>query len=253
MIIRQGLISSFITLLVLFFMAANSYAATITWYGHSFFRVSDNYLTLVIDPFDDSLKYYLPKKDILADGLLISKNSFDHNNASIIDANTVITDLGVYDVNNIKIKAFQVYCDDEHGTLRGTSLVFNWNSDNIEYLFLGDIGEPLPESIYKAIGKVDVIFVPVGGTYTLELEEIKKIIERTEAKIIIPMHYKTSLIKPLWISMYNIDRFEQVMTKQYPSYHINSQRIEISPDKLPKKPAIYVLDYPHSQGEVDGL
>ena len=246
--IKTGLIVFF------FFLFCNtSYGATIHWYGHSFFKIKDDTLSLVIDPFDDSLKYYLPKRDLIADGLLISKNSFDHNNASIVDANTVMSDLGASEINGVRIKAFQVYSDDEHGILRGTSLVFNWESDGINYLFLGDIGEPMPESMYKAIGKVDVIFVPVGGTYTLELDEIKTIIERTGAKVIIPTHYKTSLIKYLWISLYNIDKFKEVMGAKYPVIDTKSMSLTITKDKLPKVPMIYILDYPHTQKEADSL
>lgn len=246
--IKTGLIVFFF-----FLFAATAHGATIHWYGHSFFKITDDSLSLIIDPFDDSLKYYLPKKDIIADGLLISKNSFDHNNASIVDANTVMSDLGASEINGVRIKAFQVYSDDEHGILRGTSLVFNWESDGINYLFLGDIGEDMPESMYKAIGKVDVIFVPVGGTYTLELDEAKKIIERTGAKVIIPMHYKTTLIKYLWISLYNIDKFKEVMGAKYPVIDTKSMSLTITSEKLPKVPMIYILDYPHTQKEADNL
>jgi L-ascorbate metabolism protein UlaG (beta-lactamase superfamily) len=41
----------------------------------------------------------------------------------------------------------------------------------------------------EKIGAVDVLLVPVGGTYTIEAKDAVKVISQIEPKIVIPMHY----------------------------------------------------------------
>ncbi|MCJ2512491.1 MAG: MBL fold metallo-hydrolase, partial [Candidatus Thermoplasmatota archaeon] len=42
----------------------------------------------------------------------------------------------------------------------------------------------------KAIGKVDVLFVPVGGVFTIDAPAAWEVIKLVEPAIIVPMHYR---------------------------------------------------------------
>jgi L-ascorbate metabolism protein UlaG (beta-lactamase superfamily) len=55
---------------------------------------------------------------------------------------------------------------------------------------LGDLGhELLPEQV-KAIGKVDVLMIPVGGIYTINGEQAQKVVEQLKPRLyVLPMHY----------------------------------------------------------------
>jgi L-ascorbate metabolism protein UlaG (beta-lactamase superfamily) len=46
-----------------------------------------------------------------------------------------------------------------------------------------------------AIGDIDVLMIPVGGTYTVSAKEAIKIMSQIEPRIIIPMHYHIPKLK----------------------------------------------------------
>ena len=62
--------------------------------------------------------------------------------------------------------------------------------DGLSLCHMGDIGEECSENLAKELGEVDVLFIPVGGTYTVDSLGAKKYIDRLQPKVVIPMHYK---------------------------------------------------------------
>jgi L-ascorbate metabolism protein UlaG (beta-lactamase superfamily) len=68
----------------------------------------------------------------------------------------------------------------------------------------------LTPSQVEEIGKVDVLLVPVGGTYTIGPREAKEVSELLEAKLIIPMHYKTKYLK---FNLLPVDEFLKLFEK----------------------------------------
>jgi L-ascorbate metabolism protein UlaG (beta-lactamase superfamily) len=43
----------------------------------------------------------------------------------------------------------------------------------------------------KNLGRIDVFFVPIGGTYTMNVDEAVKALSIVKPKLAIPMHYNT--------------------------------------------------------------
>ncbi len=63
--------------------------------------------------------------------------------------------------------------------------------EEIKLCHLGDFGQKeLTAEQLEAIGDVDILFIPVGGVYTIGAREAANIIGQIEPKIAIPMHYK---------------------------------------------------------------
>ena len=58
---------------------------------------------------------------------------------------------------------------------------------------LGDLGHPLDEAAAKAIGRPDVLMVPIGGHYTIDANQAHDVVARLRPGIVIPMHYKTEV------------------------------------------------------------
>jgi L-ascorbate metabolism protein UlaG (beta-lactamase superfamily) len=56
---------------------------------------------------------------------------------------------------------------------------------------LGDLGHILDDAQVRAIGRVDVLLVPVGGHYTIGPAEAGRVIEQLAPRIAVPMHFKT--------------------------------------------------------------
>ena len=56
---------------------------------------------------------------------------------------------------------------------------------------MGDLGQKeLADTQLEKIGEIDILMVPVGGTWTIDSSEAVKIINQIEPSIVIPMHYK---------------------------------------------------------------
>jgi len=58
------------------------------------------------------------------------------------------------------------------------------------YVHLGDLGHLLDDRQVTFIKKCYCLMIPIGGTYTVDIEKALKIIEKVEPQIVIPMHYK---------------------------------------------------------------
>ena len=48
----------------------------------------------------------------------------------------------------------------------------------------------LTDAQIEAVGDVDMVLIPVGGTYTIDAKTAAQVIGQIEPKIIVPMHYK---------------------------------------------------------------
>ena len=63
-------------------------------------------------------------------------------------------------------------------------------ADGLRIAHLGDVGEDLSDAQIKALGKLDVLILPVGGFYTIDAAEASRLVERLSPRIVVPMHYK---------------------------------------------------------------
>ena len=66
-----------------------------------------------------------------------------------------------------------------------------------------------------AIGKCDVLLIPVGGTYTLDPAEAKAVADALNPRIIVPMHYRRGSMG------FDVLRTVEEFTAQYPAESVN--------------------------------
>ena len=169
----------------------------IKYLGHSAFCLSGNY-SVCIDPFD---KIGFDFETQTVDFCLCSHKHFDHNATHLV--NSTLTVFGEYKkgLEKISLEIIKSYHDTEFGTKRGENSLYKFVIDDITFCHLGDFGEVVNTEIKNRIGKVDVLFLPVGGRYTIDEIGALKVIEYVKPKIAIPMHYKTAKsnidIKPI--------------------------------------------------------
>lgn len=165
----------------------------IKWYGQSCFRVKDNDKIIVFDPFSNDIGLTLPK--LIADIILVSHNHHDHNNvvAIISEDNKkpfIVASPGEYEVSGVYIHGISSFHDKKEGEERGQNTIYVVNFNGIKICHLGDLGTPLSNGNLEALGEIDILFVPVGGKYTINIKEVMEVINQIDPKIIIPMHYK---------------------------------------------------------------
>ncbi|MDP1710611.1 MAG: MBL fold metallo-hydrolase [candidate division WWE3 bacterium] len=163
----------------------------IQYLGHSSFKITSGPITIVTDPFDPA-KVGLPYPKIQADLVLSSHDHFDHHYLEAIAGEPfVINAPGEYEVKGVKVRGFQTFHDDKGGVERGKNTVYLFEAENLSLCHLGDLGHLLDEKVVEEFEDLDVLFVPVGGVYTIGPSEASKIVSKLEPKIIVPMHYRT--------------------------------------------------------------
>jgi L-ascorbate metabolism protein UlaG (beta-lactamase superfamily) len=97
---------------------------------------------------------------------------------------------------------------------------------------LGHLHHPLDETHYAAIGRLDIVMVPIDGTYTLSLDGMSEITRRLRSSIVLPMH---RFATPL-------SDFIARMNGQFEMDIRPERSLTVSREKLPKKPTVIILD-----------
>ena len=213
----------------------------VKWNGHaSFTIISDKGIAIVTDPYDPSgyggvLKYE-PVRD-RADGVLISHDHADHNYVDSLEGSPEVLK-GSGQIKGIQVKGVKTFHDESGGSERGQNMVFVFEIDDVNVCFLGDLGHvPIPEQV-EAIGPVDVLLVPVGGTYTLDADEAAEVVKSLRPKVAIPMHFKTEKCD---LPIEGVKGFLEKMDKVK---GLGTSDIVISRGGLPDDgPEVWVLDH----------
>lgn len=165
----------------------------IKWFGQScFLLTSESGAAVLADPCAPSTGYDV--KNVYCDAVTVSHMHFDHSYIKAAAGEPVIiTEPGEYEVNGIKIKGFAAFHDEFGGAKRGSNIMFLYEIDGIRILHAGDIGHQLSPELIGGIGPVDVLLVPIGGTYTLDYLGAREFANSLHPSVVIPMHYRTPL------------------------------------------------------------
>ena len=158
----------------------------IQYFGHSCFALIDNNgISVLTDPYT-KVGYELPK-GLSADIVTVSHAHFDHAYVENIAYSFLVHQSGQQTENIVGIDS---YHDEKQGALRGKNVIYKITIDGIIFCHLGDLGEAVSVEMVEKIGKVDVLLIPVGGTYTIDAEQAKAYVDALSPKTVIPMHYR---------------------------------------------------------------
>jgi L-ascorbate metabolism protein UlaG (beta-lactamase superfamily) len=209
----------------------------IRWLGHScFLLTNERGINILTDPFDETLGYHMTKEKINI--ITISHEHYDHNNTMGIKGKPVVLKRTVNrDTHKIIFKGISSYHDSVYGKYRGENTIFVIKTDDMVLCHLGDLGHLLANEQLEEMSHVDILFIPVGGYYTINNIQADHVIKQINPKIVIPMHYKTDAIK------WSIDPVSVFLDKKQNINIISEKYFEISASTLPKKTMIYVLNY----------
>ncbi|SEF38778.1 L-ascorbate metabolism protein UlaG, beta-lactamase superfamily [Caloramator fervidus] len=210
----------------------------IKWLGHACFKItSSKGIRILTDPFDDNVGYPLPQVE--ADIVTISHNHYDHNFIDCVKGNfEVLNKVGNFYIKDINITGVHTYHDEEKGQKRGDNIVYVFDVDGIRVCHLGDLGHILTPAQVEMIGRVDVLLVPVGGTYTIDAEGAHAVVKLLNPKIVIPMHFKTDVLK------FNLDSVEKFLDKYSNVERLRVPVLEVKNEDLNKDELkVVVLNY----------
>jgi L-ascorbate metabolism protein UlaG (beta-lactamase superfamily) len=134
---------------------------------------------------------------VAADLVLVTHEHGDHNAVEAIGGDPAVlrSTAGRLDSPIGEVLAVASEHDAAAGTERGPNTLFAFTLGGRRIAHLGDLGQrTLRDEQAEALGRVDVLLVPVGGGLTIGAEQAHEIAARLQAQVIVPMHYRTERI-----------------------------------------------------------
>ncbi len=160
------------------------------WLGQSAFLItSGSGLRIITDPYGPNETLTYDEINESADIVTVSHDHFDHGNVAAVGGNPEVIK-GAGEAKGIRFDAVPSYHDDAEGSQRGNNNIYCFEVDGIRICHLGDLGHMLSDKQVAAIGKVDILLIPVGGNYTIDAGVAIGVAEKLSPKIIIPMHFQ---------------------------------------------------------------
>ena len=208
----------------------------ITWFGHAAFLIEAGGVKIVTDPYDGSVGY--GPITTPADIVTVSHGHGDHNNVQALKGNPrqVKAD-GTTNIRGITFRGIATSHDDAKGADRGKNTIFVIETEGLSICHAGDLGHLLTAEQVNAVGKVDILLLPVGGTFTIDALQATRVADDLNPKLVVPMHYKTEVLN------FPITGVEPFLEGKNNVRYQHSSRIEVSGRTLPTAREIVVLDH----------
>ncbi len=213
----------------------------IKWLGHSCFVItSDKGAKVMTDPYKkDTLGYSRPAEKV--DAVTVSHDHYDHYDpgfiASLPGKPQVIKNSKGGKAGDISIKGLDVWHDENKGKQRGPNVIFSFDVDGVNVCHLGDLGHQLSSSEINALGKVDVLLIPIGGVFTIDYKGAGTLCEAIKPRIVMPMHFKTAACSWLEFTAEDFIKDKKSVSKT------GKTEIELDAERLPSEMQVVVLDY----------
>ncbi len=209
----------------------------IKWLAHaSFLITSDEGIRILTDPYHTGQGlHHAPIKES-AEVVTISHDHFDHSAFSSVSGNPQkVAAPGITEAKGIQVKGISVYHDESKGQKRGTNIIFCFTLDGIRLCHLGDLGHMLMGKEIEEIGTVDILFIPVGGYYTIDAFTAGQVCSALKPRVIFPMHYKNPRLD---FPVAGVDPFIEGKDNVR---RIEASEVEYSANILPQTSEIIVL------------
>jgi L-ascorbate metabolism protein UlaG (beta-lactamase superfamily) len=119
------------------------------------------------------------------------------------------------------------------GTDRHGNSIFIFEVGSLCIAHLGHLHHTLNQQQLDDMGRVDVVLVPVDGSFTLDIEGMMEVLRALKAPLMIPMHY---------FSLYTLQRFvERARSQSWEVEWTSESSVIASRATLPSTPKILVL------------
>jgi len=135
-------------------------------------------------------------------------------------------------IRNVTTDIRRYYGDDSSAEMiKDGNSIFIFEVAGLCIGHLGHLHHKLDDSHFAAIGRLDIVMVPIDGTYTMSLDGISDITRRLRASVVLPMH---RFATPL-------EEFMQKIGQQFEIDVRNERTLNISRETLPGTPTVIIL------------
>jgi L-ascorbate metabolism protein UlaG (beta-lactamase superfamily) len=141
--------------------------------------------------------------------------------------------IGDVTIRNVTTDIRRYFGDDSSGEMiRDGNSIFIFEVAGLCIGHLGHLHHKLDDSHFAAIGRLDIVMVPIDGAYTMSLDGISDITRRLRASVVLPMH---RFMTPL-------DDFMRRIGQQFEIDVRTERTLRISRASLPSAPTVIILD-----------
>jgi L-ascorbate metabolism protein UlaG (beta-lactamase superfamily) len=243
--------------------AADAKKLVLRWHGQSFFELETSAGTRVVfDPhaIDAYGRITIKKADLIC----VSHFHDDHTQIQVVQnsdasktadrAKLIVglkpgqnkkVDWNIVDekVKDIRVRTVGLFHDEMQGMERGKVAAFILEVDGLRIVHLGDCGHMLSKEQIDKIGPVDVLMIPVGGVYTLNGIEAKRVQDQLKPRMyVLPMHYGTKVFD----EVLPVDGFIDEQ-KSGSVQKLTTNELVIKTDFKPAEPVVVVLHWAAKQ------
>ena len=221
----------------------------IKWYGHAAFIItSSDGKSVITDPYTPETSGYQPIPDHPDIVVTSSLNDSFHDRSDLIGGDPARLNMldvaragGVIECVGLTFRAIEsseMYDHPEHEPDK--CAMYRWEMDGVSIGHMGDVGNPFTPEEYAFFDGVDVFLALAGDVPTIKLSDLKRVIDRLQPKLVIPMHFRTLRYKPRnmqWISAFlsHFDDADVVFQSDW--------EVELSREDLPDSTRVLVLTH----------
>lgn len=120
----------------------------------------------------------------------------------------------------------------ENAYSRYGNSIFVFEASGLCIAHLGHLHQTLTVQQLGSIGQMDVVLVPVDGSFTLDVPGMVEVLKALKAPLVIPMHY---------FSEFTLGRFLEAAGKAFNVKRLTSSELTVSRDILPAKTEVWVV------------
>src|SRR6201991_2786267 len=220
----------------------------VDWHGQSAYTLDGEAATVFIDPWGDmsaaaangiTWDYPAIVSPDSTDLLIVTHEHSDHNGVEVItgEPTLVRSQAGTHESPIGNVVAIASEHDDVAGTERGPNTIVVFELDGLRVAHFGDFGQAALRPAQRAhLENIDLLFIPVGGGFTIGGAQAAEIAKDLAPSWVVPMHYKTVKINFLETEQEFVDAMPK--TQRLDSTSFETSDLERGSEPLVIVPAV---------------
>jgi L-ascorbate metabolism protein UlaG (beta-lactamase superfamily) len=212
----------------------------IDYLGHACFHVTGGGgRSVVFDPYEPGCYgggLTLAAPAVRADLVFASHAHADHGAVGQVAGARAVTAAGPGGGSGVSWVGVAAFHDTTGGAERGTDVIFNVKLDGLALCHLGDLGHALSPREVGALGRVDILFAPVGGHFTIDAAGALAAARLLNPRVLVPMHFRTAKVA---FPIAGLDAFLELCP--WPVERRGGS-VEFGPEALPAGTTVWVME-----------